>query len=204
MSNVKHSSSSAEHFTPPAIIEAARDLMGHISLDPATTRLANSQLVKADNIYTTKTNGFTKVWHGNVFLNPPGGWCDEKGRPLSRQGGQSSAKAWWFKLAAEYKAYVRSAIFIGFSVEILQTTQGLTHLESILPTPSQFPICLPAKRIRFFLQEGRKFVESSSPTHSNVIVYLPPMDGKWNEHLDRFRTTFSRYGSIMVPADDPM
>jgi hypothetical protein len=200
--NPKHSSKSVEHFTPPEVIEAARSVLGGIDLDPASTALANSKLVKATQFFTAKENGYTKPWHGRIFLNPPGGWCDDYGRTVER-GRNSSSKAWWAKLSTEYMSQrVSAAIFIGFSLEILQVAQEYKHLEAAISPPSDFVLCFPSKRIRFYEQHGRKFLESRSPTHANVIVYLPPearSDEEEAENYRRFKRNFNRFGAIMAP-----
>lgn len=64
------SSNSDEHNTPSYLIEAAREVMGGIDLDPMSNVLAND-LVQASTIYTKKDDGLTKDWYGRVWLNPP-------------------------------------------------------------------------------------------------------------------------------------
>jgi len=59
-----------EWYTPPAIIEAARQVMGKIDLDPASCSEAN-KVVQAERYFTERDNGLQQHWHGRVFLNPP-------------------------------------------------------------------------------------------------------------------------------------
>jgi len=68
--HVSHNSGENEWYTPPEIIEAARNLMGGIDTDPATSEIAN-RVVQADTWYTKEDDGLTKPWTGNVWLNPP-------------------------------------------------------------------------------------------------------------------------------------
>jgi len=61
---------SHERYTPSGLIDAVRQVLGQIDLDPASTAEAN-KVVKAKSIFTKRTNGLKKDWHGRVFLNPP-------------------------------------------------------------------------------------------------------------------------------------
>ena len=63
--HVVHNSGDNEWYTPAEYIEAARDVMGTIDLDPASCETAQAN-VKAKRFYTVDDDGLTKVW-----LNPP-------------------------------------------------------------------------------------------------------------------------------------
>jgi len=57
-------------YTPADCIEAARQVMGDIDLDPASSDIAQ-RTVKAARWYTIQTNGLNQPWHGRIWLNPP-------------------------------------------------------------------------------------------------------------------------------------
>lgn len=59
-----------ECYTPHDIINRARECMGSIDLDPASCATAN-QVVRAETYYDKNSDGLTKRWFGNVWLNPP-------------------------------------------------------------------------------------------------------------------------------------
>src|SRR6187431_923032 len=63
--NARHLSKSAEHFTPQHVIDAARETLVRINMDPASSRHANDNRVKADVYYSAEENGFTRQWGGS-------------------------------------------------------------------------------------------------------------------------------------------
>lgn len=56
--------------TPLGIIEAAREVLGAIDLDPASNDRAQG-IVQADRYYTKEDNGLAQPWAGRVWMNPP-------------------------------------------------------------------------------------------------------------------------------------
>jgi ParB family chromosome partitioning protein len=166
----QHSSSSVEHYTPHQVVDAARATMGHIDLDPASCELANT-IVGADYIYTEA--GLEKPWYGNVFLNPP--------------GGRGQAVMWWKKLLNEWSSgRVKQAVFVGFTLELLQTTQR-DDCTSIL----DYAFCVPAKRLRFLKPVNGVLEPGDSPTHANVICYL-------GDNESEFDLYFSPIGQVSL------
>ncbi len=198
--NVRHSSESTEHFTPMDIVEAARITMGGIDFDPASTEEANKR-IGAESIFTRGDNGFVRAWPGRVFLNPPGGRCDERGSRV-KVGGQSSAKAWWRRLAEQYtRGIVEQAVFVGFSLEILQVSQvfpaGLEWGECSL-VPLDFPICYPSRRVAYERLTRGRFVPGKQPPHASFVAYLPPRS-RINESVVQFKLAFEKFGHVVVP-----
>lgn len=59
-----------EWYTPAKFIELAREVMGSIDLDPASSDKAQKR-IQAENYFTAKDNGLRQEWHGNIWLNPP-------------------------------------------------------------------------------------------------------------------------------------
>ena len=57
-------------YTPTEAVDAARQVLGTIDLDPASDAAANEH-VGAEKIFTVEDNGLEQDWHGNVWLNPP-------------------------------------------------------------------------------------------------------------------------------------
>lgn len=184
----RHSSETNEHYTPVDVLERARRVLGYIDVDPASCAKANT-LVRADTIYTIEDSGLTKQWHGNVWLNPPGGCLDKNDKPV--KNGRSSARRWWEKLVEEYEAgRAVSALFLGFNLDVLQTTQGSPR--SIM----EFSFCIPITRTRFLESESLK--EQTQPTHANVIVFLPNLELPPGQHTRLFLDEFKPLGRCKV------
>lgn len=197
LKNARHTSVTDAWFTPPAIVEAARDTLEAIDLDPASCDAAN-RIVKAARFFDELDNGYITPWEGRVFLNPPGGKCDEWGRRSTDNKGRSSQKAWWFKLANEFvMGNVPAAIFLGFSIEILQTTQVDPELGANgheLPIPLDFPLCFPSRRVPFVDETGEPV---KGNTHASVVVLLcDPDPRKGNLIRKRFKEAFGRIGRV--------
>lgn len=195
----RHSMDSPEWYTPATYAFHAKMLMGSIDLDPASHPDANV-LIEADRFYTKEDDGMRQPWWGNVFLNPPGG-LDDDGEPLVPQ--------FWARLTAMWAlTLVQQAIWIGYSLEQLQTLQTATVRGCSCVrhgSPLRFPICYPSKRIAFIeneakkalrieklLAKGKKPNQKSQPSHANYIAYLGP-------RVDEFRTIFGAFGEVVVP-----
>lgn len=213
--NAKHSSQTNEHMTPEYIVVPARDTLGGFDLDPASNTRAN-KVVKAHRIFTKEDDGLHQEWVAHrVFLNPPGGLVDSKGFPViraSRRGGieactktgacglpvghkhtgvMSSMVYWWWKLMNEVKlGNVHHAIFLGFSIEFLQTAQRIDCVQ-----PVAYPLCIPRDRIPFDTFQGEVRVPGTQPTHANVIVCVtsdPGVEASFCDHFRGIGSVFNR------------
>jgi phage N-6-adenine-methyltransferase len=59
-----------ERYTPAFYIEKAREVLGQIDLDPASSEYAQ-KTVRAEKYFTVEDNGLAREWHGRLWLNPP-------------------------------------------------------------------------------------------------------------------------------------
>lgn len=59
-----------EWYTPVEYVAVARDVMGGIDLDPASSDVAQ-EAIRATTYYTRADDGLTKEWVGRIWLNPP-------------------------------------------------------------------------------------------------------------------------------------
>jgi hypothetical protein len=136
-----------------SIMQMVHEVLGEIDFDPASDTYFNIT-VQAKQWFSERS--LEREWlPGSIYLNPPGGKVENK----------SQTGLFWQKLMnhrLECKEFTH-AIFMAFSVEALQSTQGKG-----LPSIGEFPFCIPSKRIRFDGHVGK-----ISPSHSNAIVYVP-------------------------------
>lgn len=177
---VQHSSATPEWGTPIEIIEAARNVLGRIDLDPASSEAWNAR-VGAARWIGKDTPWDEQDWASSlepvsVFLNPPGG----------KVGNASQTVLFWQRLMRERTLRrVSHAIFLAFSMEALSTTQRRGHLSML-----DFPICVPSKRLRFVAQGEAK----TSPSHANAIAYVPGSI----DRTDEFVAEFSEFGKVKI------
>ena len=174
---IQHSSKSQEHYTPDFVLDAVRKTLGTIDLDPASSEIANKK-VKAKHFYTKEDDGLSQPWHGKIFCNPPGG----------KVGNQSLNKLFWYKLIDEVlEERVSEAIFLAYSIELLQTSQSHPNKRYHV---ASYEICIPKKRIAYINQDGNP---QKSPPNAGMIVYVNrDMYGSL-----KFEKCFNHIGSII-------
>lgn len=68
--HVANNSGQNEWYTPPEYIEAAREVFGHIALDPASSDKAQ-ETVRAAVYFTAENDGLAHDWFGPMWMNPP-------------------------------------------------------------------------------------------------------------------------------------
>lgn len=186
--SVRHTSKSVEYYTPPYVVDAARQVMGGIDLDPASCARAN-EIVRATQYFTVRDDGLAQVWRADrVFLNPPGGVDADY---------ESRQRRWWFTLARAWgHGLVEQAVFVAFSVELLQTTQN----EPEGPIPLDFPVCFPRTRVQYLRAPrlGARARRAPSPPHASCIVYLPPRAARARKNgIDLFGNLFGAIGRVV-------
>jgi hypothetical protein len=213
MAGAQHSGESIEHYTPHEFIEAERRVMGQIDFDPFSCAAAN-RIVGAARFLSQTTeglwvddvldqrgavgDGFTQEWAGRVHCNPPGGvfTADEQGRTAG-----SRQCAAWFKLAMEWCAgRARSAVFVAFSLEILQRSQMVPE-RGALPIPLDFPMCYPSRRVPYIRENGEL---GTQPPHASAFIFLPDCDRRLRDWepvpgVRRFARCFAQFGRVVVP-----
>ena len=165
-------------YTPPAILEAAHEVLGcAIDLDPASSD-AQQELspVKAARYHTVDDEvGLTSTWRGRVWFNPPyaRGWI----RSLRRQDGSvlpSGRHGRWHpprtNSATETKWW-------RMAVQAL-VTPYVSHWPA-----SGFSNCATRRA----LSRG-----GSSPSHPHTLFYFGPDPSTFAKVFDRFGPVFPK------------
>lgn len=169
MSNILHSNKTPEWYTPEEWITRAREVLGHIELDPASCHEAQ-KVVQAERYYDKQSDGLSRPWYArSVWLNPP--------------SGRGAAKAWFNKLLHHwYEGHIGWAIYLAYNLEQIR----------YLPIPNKCAlVAIPHKRIAF---RGA----GSSPTHSNAFVYLSSEDLDPGG-MDKFASTMGETCTVYKP-----
>jgi hypothetical protein len=159
-----YSSESSDWHTPPPYLEAAREVLGIIDLDPASSAEAN-ETVRAAKFFSKEDDGLKEYWFGRVFMNPPYG--------TTAHGGSLAAE-FCNKAIDEFRAgRVEACIILVNSV----------HSQSWQAPLFEYPFCLVDHRIQFVSADGE---ENKNPTFQNMFVYLGRDVGKFAEVFSRF------------------
>lgn len=165
--HVSSNSGENEWYTPPQYIEAAREVMGRIDLDPASNPLAN-EWIRADTIYTKDNNGLAQEWHGRVWMNPP------YAQPLITNFAE--------KLVEEYKAgRVSEAIVLVNNATETRWFQTLAGAATA--------VCFSKGRIKYLDATG---TPANTPLQGQAFLYF----GR-DDFIGTFDTVFERFGVVL-------
>jgi hypothetical protein len=154
-----------EWYTPAKYVEAAREVLGGIDLDPASSNQAN-QTVQATRFYTVDEDGLHQPWSGRVWLNPPYGRL---------------AGAFTGRLVLEYGAGEVGAA-------ILLVNAHCTDTDWFQPL-WDYRLCFTDHRIDFD-SAGRE--KNTTSTHGSVFVYLGPDNEAFQKRFSEFGAVVKR------------
>jgi len=141
--HVVYNSGENEWYTPSHFIKSAKQVMGRIDLDPASSEMAN-KIVGAKNIFTKENNGLDKKWSGKIWMNPP--------------YSKTLIDKFIDKLI---KTKPEDAIVLVNNATETKWFQNLANHSNA--------ICLPSGRIKFV---GGKEQTESTPLQGQAILYI--------------------------------
>ena len=164
-----YSSQTDEWYTPPDVIEAARDTMGGIDLDPASCPAANV-VVRASAYYSERVSGLesTHPWCGRVWMNPPY---------------SGNAGAFVDRLVREFRsgAVTQAIALLGSQALVTQWADPAIRAAS----------AIGISRGRWEFRPGNGQVVSS-PAGGSSLLYFGP-------HVDRFARSFEPLAHVLLP-----
>lgn len=135
-----------EWYTPEEYLNAARDVLGAIDLDPASSAAAQ-KAVGAKRFFSEKQDGLKQEWRGRVWLNPP------YAQPLISE--------FVSKMVAERRAEnVSAAIMLTHNY----TDTAWFHEAASLADA----ICFTRGRVKFIDENG----EEAAPTQGQAFFYF--------------------------------
>jgi ParB family chromosome partitioning protein len=144
--HVGRSTGNNEWYTPTKLIELAREVMGGIDCDPATSELAN-ETVKATKIFTVDDDGRAQEWNGRVWMNPP------YARPL--MGDFAEAVSSKFESGDIEQACI-----------LVNNATETKWFQRLLGAASA--VCFPKSRIKFLDPQGNP----GAPLQGQAIIYM--------------------------------
>lgn len=149
--HVSYNSGNNEWYTPKDIIDVAREAMGSIDIDPASSDIAN-EIVQAPEYYTYETNGLDKPLHGNVWMNPP--------------YSSDLLDKFITKIVEERSSYDQAIVLVNNATE----TQWFAKLISVSSA-----VCFPRSRVKFYMPDGK----TGAPLQGQALIYIGSEPGKF-------------------------
>ena len=163
MTRIVNNTGNQEHYTPPRFIEAARNTMTSIDLDPASNEIAN-KTVKAKVFYSKDNCGLDKEWSGNVWLNPP---YDSK-----------TLKLFINKLV--------NSPYINQAIVLLNNNTETVIGQTMLKYASA--ICLVKSRTKFLTPEGTESKHNS--LQGQIVYYYGNYEEKFKDEFSNIGVVF--------------
>lgn len=145
--HVANNSGNNEWYTPADYIELARQVMGGIDTDPASSEVANAT-VKAAKFYTADDDGRCKTWAGNVWMNPP------YAQPLISDFAEAVASKFESGEIEQACVLVNNGTETGWFQRMLSAASA---------------VCFPRSRIRFVDPDGNP---SGAPLQGQAVLYM--------------------------------
>jgi len=159
--HVSHNTGENEWYTPSIYIDAAREVMGTIDLDPASSGIAN-KTVMATTHYSIQDDGRKMEWKGNVWLNPP------YAQPLISQFCDLLIKNYKDDKVQQACVLVNNATETNFYQNMLFFCNA---------------VCFIKGRIKFIDKQGR---ESGTPLQGQTVLYFGSNRDKFAQYFGKF------------------
>lgn len=162
-----------ERYTPAFYIEKARDVLGTIDLDPASSEYAQ-KTVQAEEHFTVEDDGLAQDWHGRIWLNPP----------------------YHRELAPKFIEKLLEERDAGHVVEAIVLTNNSTDTAWFVAAATYCDaICFTTGRINFEVPNSKPVL----PTQGQAFFYFGPRDERQGAKLAKFVEVFAPIGLCLEP-----
>ena len=145
--HVSRNTGNNEWYTPADYIALAREVMGGIDTDPASSEIAN-RTVQAAQIFTAEDDGLKKKWSGRVWCNPP------YAQPLIAKFAEAIASKYETGEIEQACVLVNNGTETGWFQRMLKSASA---------------VCFPRSRIRFIAPDG---APSGAPLQGQAVLYM--------------------------------
>lgn len=175
MTAVMLSHEAIEYGTPQHIADLARECMGGIDLDPASSEIFN-RTIRATYFLTQAQNGLRYKWSianqpSKVWLNPP----------YSKTAGKSNQEIWAKHLERQYHAgNVDQACLL------IRAALGYNWFENLWRL---YPTCVLRDRLCFVKPDGST---DGQAKYANAVLYF-------GRNYRNFIDVFGKFGRILLP-----
>ena len=159
--HVFNNSGNNEWYTPQVYIEAAREVMGSIDTDPASSDIAN-KIVKATTYFAIQDDGRMKQWVGNIWLNPP------YAQPFVAEFCELLVEKYKDKEIQQACVLVNNATETMFYQNMLNACSA---------------VCFIKGRVKFIDENG---VESGAPLQGQTVLYFGLNKDKFSQYFSQF------------------
>jgi hypothetical protein len=183
----------AEFITNADLVLAVNELLGGITLDVASSSVAN-QYVGAENYYTPTDDALnSQQWYGSCYLFPPAGsyFWDQKNERWKMTRASSltltSSHAVWFRRM--YHAWIAKEIKEGL---YFSNCPDMIRYE---PKIFKFPMCILRSAPYVLCHKDGEI--SKKKTCTSFFVYLPPQDSPIDS-VDTFAKIYGERGHLLV------
>ena len=188
---INQDSGDFEYYTPIEIVNAAREVMGSIDLDPASSYVANER-IKAKDFFDISVDGLLHEWKGNIWMNHPFSRgekaCNQRHceKHVCRKRGYHiyvdvpSNADWIKKIIHEYEE--------GNIYQACCITYAATSEQWFSPL-LDFPQCFLIPRTNYYLPNGDL---KKGVTKGSVVTYFG------SKGIKEFREIFGKMGKVKI------
>jgi len=148
-----------EWYTPAQYLDAVREVLGGIDIDPASCPEAQL-VVNAGQYFTKQDDALTRVWAGRVWLNPP----------------------YSFPLVARFVDHLLAEYEAGRVTAAILLTNNCTDASWFHKPLARFPVCFTRGRVSFWRPDRTVF----ATRQGQAFFYLGPDPETFRRVFTRF------------------